>query len=194
MYPKHSTKNKMKRNIVEITDIRFGYYIELDGFGDTPYLQARQFNEQGMLLGNDYEYIRLDEKSKAHLLKDGDILFVGKGNRLFAWCYRESEGPFIASSIFFVLRPDQKVIFPEYLAAVLNAPQTKAVFQQLGSGTNIFSIRKSELGAFQIPVPEMEKQKKIAVLAEMVQKEISLTNDLLKQRQSLYSGIISTLL
>lgn len=184
----------MKVAINHISDIRFGFYTQSEETGNVPYLQVRQFDEHGLLINISDEYINIDQKSESHLLKDGDVLFVGKGNRLFAWCYRKKAGPLVASSIFFVLRPDQKIIYPEYLTAVLNAPQSKTAFQQLGGGTNIFSIRKSELGAFEIQIPPMEKQQTIAAVAELHQKEIAVTHSLLTQKQNLYQGIISKLL
>jgi len=122
------------------------------------------------------------------------VLFVGKGNRLFAWCYRDTLGPYIASSIFFVLRPKKNIIYPEYLTAILNAPQTKAALLQIGSGTNIFSLRKSELGAFQIPLLPMDEQKKVASLAGVYQKQIALSQELIIQHQKIYSAIISKLI
>ncbi len=184
----------MKKAIDQISDIRFGFYTQPEATGDVPYLQVRQFDELGILKDEANDFIKLDNKTEPLLLKDGDVLFVGKGNRLFAWCYRDHSGPYIASSIFFVLRPDQQIIFPEYLTAVLNTAQTKATFQLLGSGTNIFSIRKSELGAVEIEVPSMEKQIKIAALAELHKKEIALSRDLLTQKQYLFTGIISKLI
>ncbi len=189
-----TSTNKNKIKIDFISDIRFGFYAKAEKSGSIPYLQVRQFNEHGIIRDEVTDYINLNKKSEPHLLKDGDVLFVGKGNRLFAWCYQHSYGPYIASSIFFVLRPNQNIIYPEYLAAVLNAPQIKAKFQQLGSGTNIFSIRKSELGATEIKVPPMDDQKKIVALADLHQKEIAVTHELLTQKQNLYTGIFSQLI
>jgi hypothetical protein len=80
------------------------------------------------------------------------------------------------------------------LTAILNAPQSKAVFQKIGSGTNIFSIRKSELGAFQIPLVPIQQQKKIAALNELHQQEIELAHNLIAQKQYLYTAIISKLI
>lgn len=182
------------KSISEVADIRFGFYSQPAAAGDVPYVQVRQFNDQGMLMAEADDYVVLDQKSEQHLLKDGDVLFVGKGNRLFAWCYREAAGPYIASSIFFVLRPDQEIVYPEYLTAVLNAPQTKAAFSQIGSGTNIFSLRKSELGAFQIPLLPIEQQKRIAALAALHQQEVKIAQQLIGQKQNLYSAIISKLI
>lgn len=184
----------MNTTIQDIADIRFGLYTQPENSGGVAYLQLRQFNDEGRLLSKANDFINITNKTDAHLLKDGDILFVGKGNRLFGWCYRESEGPAIASSIFFVLRPNLKIIYPEYLTAFLNAPQTRAAFQQLGSGTSIFSIRKSELGAFQIPILPMPQQKRIAALAELHRTEVELAHKLILQKQNLYTAIISKLI
>ena len=183
-----------KITLEQIADIKFGLYTETAPEGEIAYLQLRQFNDEGRLLSKANDFLNITNKTEGHLLKDGDVLFVGKGNRLFSWCYRDIEGPAIASSIFFVLRPNPKVIYPEYLAAFLNAPQAKAAFQQLGSGTNIFSIRKSELGAFQLPILPMQQQKRIAALAELHQQEIDLAQQLILQKQNLYTAIISKLI
>lgn len=180
--------------VASVSDIRFGLYTQPESFGSVAYLQVRQFSDDGRLTAESDEFTNLEKKYESHLLKDGDVLFVGKGSRLFAWCYHEKDGPAVASSIFFVLRPDVSVIHPDYLATILNAPSNKAVFQQIGGGTNIFSIRKSELGAFEIPMPPMQQQKRIAALAALHQKEIELAQQLITQKQNLYTAIISKLI
>src|SRR5665647_37457 len=169
----------MNTAIDSVSDIKFGFQGQPEKDGNVAFLQVRQFNDEGNLTSNADECIKLNDKTKSHLLKSGDVLFVGKGNRLFAWCYTDSDSPTIASSSFFVLRPKKNLIFPAYLAAILNAPQTKASLLQLGGGTNIFSIRKSELGAFQIPIFPMEKQIKVAVLAALHQQEVQLAKQLI---------------
>lgn len=182
------------RSIAQIAEIRFGFYSISKDKGDLEYFQVRQFDDLGRRTHTTADFINSDEKTENHLLKDGDVLFVGKGNRLFSWCYRQQDRPAVASSIFFVLRLSTTLVLPEYLAAILNAPQSKATFQQIGAGTNIFSIRKSELGAFQIPLPSMKQQKLIADIAQLHQQEILITQQLITQKQELYSAIISNLI
>ncbi|HPH37331.1 MAG TPA: hypothetical protein PL108_06700 [Sediminibacterium sp.] len=181
-------------SLQDISDIKIGFPGQPEEEGNLLFLQVRQFNDDGNIIPNSADYTKLDEKSGSHLLKEGDVLFVGKGNRLFAWCYKETTTPTVASSSFFVLRPDTNRVHPEYLAAYLNAPQTKAAFQQLGAGTNIFSIRKSELGAFQIPLLSMEMQQKVAALAYLHQKEVQLAKEIIDQKQILYKSIIYKLI
>jgi restriction endonuclease S subunit len=190
---KHSTMINTA-TVDAVSNIRFGLYAQPESTGSVAYLQVRQFNDDGRLIVEPDEFLNLDKKAESHILKDGDVLFVGKGNRLFAWCYHKAGQPAVASSIFFVLRPDTKIVYPDYLAAFLNAPQSKAVFQQIGAGTNIFSIRKSELGAFQIPIPSLQQQKKIAELAQLHQQEVDLAQQLIMQKKNLYTAIISKLI
>lgn len=189
---KYSTILKMV-HLSSISDIRFGLYAQPESSGSVAYLQVRQFTDDGRFSVKTDEYINLDDRSESHLLKEGDVLFVGKGNRLFAWCYHHTDQPAVASSIFFVLRPDVKLINPDYLAAILNAPPIKATFQQIGSGTNIFSIRKSELAAFEIPLPSLQQQKRIADMTKLHQDEIELAQQLITQKQNLYTAILSKL-
>jgi restriction endonuclease S subunit len=180
--------------LASISDIRFGLYAQPDPSASTAYLQVRQFSEDGRLITKADEYINIDKKTEPHLLKDGDVLFVGKGNRLFSWCYSLKDQQAVASSTFFVLRPDLDLVYPEYLATILNAHPSKAAFQQIGSGTNILSIRKSELGAFEIALPPMQQQKRIAALATLHQQEIELSQKLIAEKQNLYTAIISKLI
>lgn len=180
--------------IATISDIRIGFPGQPEAEGNIPFLQLRQFDNEGNLIAGANDFIKLDEKSQPHLLREGDVLFVGKGFRLLAWCYSNDDTPTVASSSFFVLRPNKNKIHPGYLAAFLNAPQTQASLKQLGGGTNIFSIRKSELGAFQIPLLPMDRQKKVAALATLHQQQIQLAKELIEQKQNLYRAIISKLI
>lgn len=184
----------MNQTIESLSSIKLGFPGQAQAGGNVPFLQLRQFNDEGMLFINDADSIKLNEKIKPHFLKNGDVLFVAKGNRLFAWCYIDKNIPTVASSSFFVLRPNTKKIHPEYLAAILNAPQTKAALIQLGGGTNIFSIRKSELAAFQIPILPMDQQIKVASLATFHQQQVQLAKEIISQKQNLYTAIISKLI
>jgi restriction endonuclease S subunit len=183
-----------RKRLSDVSDIMFGLYAQPSSFGSAIYLQVRQFSGDGRQIVKSEEYIDINEKNASHILKEGDVLFVGKGNRLFSWCYSKTDDPVVASSIFFVLRPDKRIICPEYLSAILNAPQSKAFFLQMGSGTNIFSIRKSELGAFEVPIPAMPEQIKIAALAALHQEEVALAEQLIEQKRNFYTAIISKLI
>ena len=189
-----STINMMHKLFKDIAQIKTGYPGQPDVAGSIPFIQLRQFNEDGILTSLESECIKLDEKSQPHLLRNGDVLLVAKGDRLFASVFEKDYTPTIASSSFFVITPNTKIVYPDYLAAILNAPQTKNALMQLGAGTNIFSLRKSELEAFEIPIPPLIKQKQIAKVASLHQQEIELANQIITQKKELYKAIISKII
>ncbi len=184
----------MKLPIKEIADLQFGLYASSIEKGEASYLQAKHFDELGRRRGIIDSYIHIGSKEESHLLKEGDILFAGKGFRNFAWRYSKDFGPAIASSMFFVIRPDLKRIDPDYLTTIFNLPKNQVFFQQLGAGSSIPSIRKNELAEFKINLLPLEKQKTIVKINELHQKDMELTEAILKQKKELYQAAIANII
>ncbi len=181
----------MKVQLKDIADIQFGYYAQSSNEGTIPYLQAKQFNEFGQLVNDFDTFLEDDSKIKDNLLEDGDILFVSKGFRFFATEYKMEFGKAVASSIFFVIKPDRTKLLPSYLVTVLNLPKNLAHFQQLGAGSSITSIRKGELADFTFNLVSLDEQHKISSLRELYLKDIEITQKLIKQKQTLFQAVLS---
>ena len=184
--------NKIPLN--EISDIRFGFYGKAVSKGKYNYIQANYFNNNGLIINKPDSFINLDDKDQNHILQDGDVLFISKGFRYFAWCYRTVFGPAVASAIFFVIRPHKSKIIPEYLTSFFNIPKSQEYFKQFGAGSSIPSIRKTELGSVQIPILPLEHQEKIVRLNQLHIKEMELTSALLKSQEDLYQSIVTNIL
>ncbi len=183
-----------KIRIQDISTIQFGHYAQASPKGTIPYLQARNFNEFGNYIGFTDTFLESNPKNNENLLEDGDVLFVSKGFRFFASAYKSEMGPAIASSIFFILKPQKEKIIPEYLVAVLNSPKSILHFQQSGAGSSIPSIRKNELADFVITIPPLEKQRQVVELQKMHLLDIELTTKLIEQKQLLHQTLINQLL
>ncbi|RYE59445.1 MAG: restriction endonuclease subunit S [Sphingobacteriales bacterium] len=186
-----------EKNIVQLknlADVRFGYYVQPEAKGDVQYIQARQFDGLGNMVSLSESSIDKDKKSEEHLLSEGDILFAGKGYRNFAWCYHRNYGPAIASSIFFVIRPDQNIVLPEYLTILFNRQKSQAYFAKLGAGTSINSIRKNELGEFKVPLLPMEQQHKVIALNKLHSKYMKLTQEMLQLKVQRFESVIDQLI
>ena len=102
---------------------RFGPSLKPSKIGDTQYLQLKHFNFSNNKLSDIDSFVDLDKKLNEHLLITGDILFVTKGIRYFAWRYDKIVGQAFASSTFLVLHPNQEIIAPHFLELYLNLPQ-----------------------------------------------------------------------
>lgn len=184
----------MKVKIGEISRLQFGLYAKPIEIGSAAYLQAKHFDDWGNQTNEIDTFIQIDQKNESHLLEDGDILLVGKGMRNFAWTYHRNFGPAMASSIFFVIKPDRSKILPEFLTTVFNLPQTQEHFQVLGAGSSIPSIRKSELEAFTIKLPPLAVQEKAITIKKLHYKDIDLTQQLIAEKQKVYQAAIAAII
>jgi restriction endonuclease S subunit len=188
------TKTKVARPLGSVSEIRFGTHSQILPEGTTAYLQARHFSPIGEMTGSPGSFADGAVNLNVHQLKDGEVLMAGKGAKNFAWTYRKSIGPAVASTLFYVITVDQRLIYPEYLAALINLPTNQAYFQKLSSSSSVASLRKKELAEFEIPIPTMQEQQAIAKLAELHKKELMIAEELIQLKKDMYLGTITKLL
>lgn len=183
-----------KVKLQEIAEIQFGFYAKPKEKGNAAYLQAKQFDELGNLYYTIDNFLKIDQKNEANVLNDGDVLLVSKGLRNFAWTYSKAIGPAIASSIFFVIKPNRAIVLPDFLTTLFNMQQTQSYFQTLSAGSSIHSIRKSELSEFSFTLPPLSMQEKIVSIKQLHYKDIELSNKILTEKQKVYQAVINTLI
>ena len=171
--------------------MKFGLYVKPLEKGFAKYLQAKNFDDFGNLQSDVDAFVNIDNKNESHLLEDGDVLFVGKGFRNFAWTYHKSIGPAIASSIFYVIRINKVNINPDFIATLFNSQKYQSLFQSMGAGSSIPSIRKAELESVMIDIPKLEIQNNIATISALHAEEIKLTNQIIEHKKALFQGVIN---
>lgn len=180
--------------IKDIATLQFGLYKKPSEKGSVRYFQAKDFDNSGTWNDKTDTWLNLNENTQKHILEDGDILFAGKGFRNFAWVYTLDIGPAIASSMFFVIRPDQQKVIPGYLSTVLNSEKYQSFFQTLGMGSSIPSIRKNELEAVEVPLPSLKDQSRIVDISRMHYQSVVLANQILTKKNKLYQTVINQII
>lgn len=184
----------MNKALKDIANIRSGVFSQTTmSEGEVSYLQVKQFDDSGNLIAPSDTFLSYDNKVTTQMLKHGDVLFAGKGNKNFAWCYKNHFGDAVASTTFFVITPRHGEVLPEYLTAIFNQPAGQAYIGQLGLGSNIKSIRKKELEDMSIPVIPLEEQEKVVKITELQREENRLTQKLLTKKNELYESTIKTI-
>lgn len=168
----------MKTLIKDITNIQTGLYAKPAGIGELVYLQSKHFDEYGQLHSVLYPDLVAEGISEKHLLKDGDVLFAAKGTKNFAAVFENHNEPSVASTSFFVLRPSDKKVLPQYLAWFLNNHTTQTLLKGQALGTSIPSISKQVLENLEMPVPDIKTQIAIVEISKLRNKEKSLKRDL----------------
>lgn len=184
----------MKKTLKDIANIKFGLYVKPTEKGFAKYFQAKNFDDLGNLENEIDSFVNVDNKTESHLLEDGDILFVGKGFRNFAWTYNKEIGPAIASSIFYVIRPNKQFVNSNYITTLFNSQKYQSQFQSMGAGSSIPSIRKSELESIFILIPELETQNKISSISALHSEEIKLSNQIIESKKALFQEIINRII
>jgi hypothetical protein len=180
------------QKLTNLASITTGIYQKPSPSGDTLYLQGKHFDEDGNLRKDAVlsQELFLDDKLERHLLEDGDVLLMAKGENNRACMYTHDIGQAVASSTFFVVRIKDKQILPAFLQWFLNNPIMQKRLSELARGTHIRSLSKKALVNLEISIPTMEVQEKILVINELWQREEGLTLELLRQKETFYQTIL----
>ncbi len=180
------------RNIIminklgDIVNIQTGLFTKTEKEGNAVYLQAKDFDENGILKGDILHYnMTLDKQVEKHLLKPNDILFAAKGTKNFAAVYEIHNPPSVASTTFFVLKIKESNIIPEFISWFLNNENTLNLIKKQAMGTAISSVSKSALNDLPISIPDIKTQKTILKIAALQKREKQLTFKLAELREKL---------
>ncbi len=165
---------KLKIKIQDIATLQTGLFAKPLANGEVVYLQSKHFDDQGNLLAILHPDLLLEDISEKHMLCAGDVLFAAKGTKNFATVFENHNEPSVASTSFFVIRPTDKKLLPQYLSWVLNSPTTQILLKGQAIGTSIPSISKQVLENLEIAIPSIDKQKAILQITKLRNKEKSL--------------------
>ena len=169
------------------TSIKYGPHLTTARNGQVRYLKAQHFDLHNQLTEVDDSYADPTAELDPLLLKEGQLILAGKGNRHFAWAYRLEAGPCIASSLFYVMKVRTKMIDPRFLALLLNASTCGRALSAIAKGATVPVIPKRELMNLSFPVPTKEQQQQAIRLHELqarrrqLNRELSALTDTLDQ-------------
>ncbi len=178
----------MRHRLTDLTSIRSGYQFRgglKDETTDTEPVRVIQIKdvEAGNFLPDEIESARPRKNVEAYAVKQGDVLFLGRGRRFSATLVNVPVENTIAVHLFWILRPhDTKQLAPAYLAWFLNHPETQAALMALAHKTNIPVISRSVVEEIEIDVPSLKTQNQIAQLDGMHRREQKLAQELTEKR------------
>ena len=170
--------------------IRAGYQsrskIEESPSGTHALIQLRDFSDDRQKLNAEKAaWIEPGAINPEQILQKGDVLFLAKGAKNFAFVPSDLPSPSLVASYFFIVRPDQRVL-PSYLAWFLNLESTKKHFSRLsGYSAHMPVVRRDVLERTKLPLPDIETQRKIVELDDLIQKQDKLLHDLAKKKSLL---------
>lgn len=165
----------MIKKIKDIANIRSGVYLKSVIPGEVIHLQTNHIDDRGNIEAGIIPDLPISAKIEKHLLKSGDVIFVAKGIHNLATVFYDFDKKVVASTSFLVFYNIDSSVTPEFLAFYLNHPKTQAIINTKSRGTNLPSIRISEMEKLEIEVPTIEKQQLILRINELAKMEEELT-------------------
>ncbi|BBM83335.1 restriction endonuclease subunit S [Candidatus Uabimicrobium amorphum] len=178
----------------DIAEINTGYQLRSkvvhDDSGQYTLIQMSNTSNKKLNLTNVLR-ANLQNVNENHIVRIGDVLFVSKGINNYATVINISlPNNTVAAYHFFRIRIYKKqLIASGYLAWYLNENQAQRYFYKVGEGTNTMMVTRKNLGKLPIPLPSLEKQKKIIELYQLLDKEKELTQNLYEKRKLLATAI-----
>lgn len=175
----------MKKKLKNISNIQTGLFAKTDSDGDIVYLQAKDFDENGVLRTTLHPDLKMKGNIEKHLLRIGDVLFAAKGTKNFATVYELHNQPCVASTSFFVIRLKDNTILSEYLAWYLNNPNILQVLKSQAIGSSMVSISKSVLEDLDVSIPDLQIQRAILKITQLrnTEKELKQQIEILREKQ-----------
>jgi len=182
----------MKAFLGDISDIQVGYQsregIRAYPDGSHFLLQARDFDNLHQVdWSNLIRFIPTSSTTKSEI-QQGDVLFLARGQDNFAFPITQISNPVLAANSFYILRPDRAMILSDFLAWWINQKPAQEYIQLNRSGSSLPFLSVSALSRLEVPIPNIETQRKIGELELLRKKEA----DLLGLYMSKKSALIQT--
>jgi len=143
----------------------------------------------GGLSEKEFARIERPPNYQSHVLHYGDVLMAGRGTRNPAVTFLADQGNTIAAANLFVLRPRGSAL-PDYLAWFLNLPATQARLGAMRAGSSVPFVRLNELRELEVPVPDLELQKRIVEIYKLSLQEEELLARIQTQRRILVDTML----
>ncbi len=185
---------RIKQSVSELADIRTGYQFRKklvpDHSGDHAVIQIRDFDADLNLDSENLVRVQLEKVAADYYVRKGDVLFLSRGSRNWAAAVSEDLQATVAASHFFMLRPRQADLLPEYLAWYINQPPAQEfLHSQARRGTHMPLIPLSAFRYMPIEVPAIDTQKTIVELSRLAGQEKKLLAALQEKQAQFVSAV-----
>jgi len=164
----------MKKRIKDIADLRVGYQfrgkVKPDPAGNVRVIQVKDIDADLRIRVADLVSVSVD-RPESYLAQQGDVLFLGRGHRLYAVVVPMIDASTIATGYFFILRPKDRLVLPEYLAWSMNQSDFQESIRPYVRGSHMPMISRTDVEDLRIPLPPLDVQRQILKLNELLGEE-----------------------
>jgi len=186
-----------KLKLKDIADFRIGYQfrgkVKTDPAGKVRVIQIKDIDAELRVHVSDLVAVNID-RPEPYITRQGDVLFLSRGHRLYSVVVPEVDPNTIATGYFFILRPKGQVVLPEFLAWSMNQPDFHERLRPFHRGSHMPMIAKTDVENMQMDVPPMDVQRQILALNELLDEERRLSASILEKRTALIQTALRKLM
>lgn len=182
-------KNKLKDIALVQMGLSFRSRIEPDTDGNVAVIQMRDLTEDNKLDHSNLTTININDINERHLVQYKDLIFRSRGRTTTAAIIDQEPGQAVVAAPLFLIRATSEKVLPEYLYWFINLSSSQAFLHSRATGTMMIMIGKLALDALEIPLPNLETQKQIVALADLLNTEQRLMRELAEQKEKLVKAI-----
>jgi hypothetical protein len=188
-------KTPLKSVVYSISSgFSFRNRIENDENGDLLVVQMKDLRHGYADIGDNLTRVSSELVGRGNELKKGDVLFIAKGSNNYALEFNLNLPNVIASSAFFVIRPDTATVSAAYLAWYMNQTEAQRYIKENTAGTYIPNINKGTVDSMLVEIPSLEVQQKIVAIEQLRKRERLLHEVIAKKNDELISAVLSQIL
>lgn len=178
----------------EIAEIRQGHQfrkkIQTEPKGEIKVIQMANIIENRYINYGKLPFLSGEKIKSTHFLKKDDIIFCSRGTHNYNIIIENRNEDIIAVSQFLIIRPNQKLIKTEYLSWILKQPEAVSYLNSNRLSSAVPLLNKKTLEELTIPVPPLEKQKKISDILELIQREKILVNQIQLKKEKFINQLL----
>jgi restriction endonuclease S subunit len=172
----------------DIATIRSGYLfrerIKPDASGQYRVVQVGDVATDDGFSYSSLVRVSLPDVKRSQVLEKGDVLFISRGPRKLAIALTWSIENTIATSQFFVLRPDERLL-PEFLAWYINQRPAQRYIEEHSTGTSASLINLEAVKRLPVEAPPVETQARITKIHQLSLREKELMEAIQNKRRAL---------
>ena len=187
-------KNPSRVELRDVARVQPGYLsrtqVQSSPNGTHVLLQAKNVSNNGDLRLATAARFNPERNPDLYRVSRGDILLIARGQNHNAHLVDADLRDVLASSVFYIIRPNEGKVLPGYLSWYINQPNVQSVLDSASSGTGIGYITRPAIEQISIIVPPLDTQHRIVDAIGLWRRQQSLQAGLELKRSTLLHAFL----
>lgn len=181
--------------LLELSILKSGFQGKTKEGNDYKQIGLRNVTKDGVIKFEELESFNADKVNEKYILKKGDIILKAKsGDNTAAIIEEDIENVVPASHFIIITIKDISILNPEYLVAYLNSEYAQNYFKENAEGSVLSIVKIKNLENLDIKIIEMDKQKEIAEIYKLMQKEKITIEKIIENREKQFKTYLREVL